>query len=88
MAARPDDQPRTPDALVDEIETTREELATTIDQLVDRAHPRNVAARQMARIKAKFVAEDGSPRIDNIAKVAGAVVGFVVVVVLIRRVAS
>ena len=88
MAARPDDQSQSPDALVGDIEKTREELATTIDMLVDRAHPKNIAARQLARLKATFVAEDGSPRVDNIAKAAGVVVGFVVVVVLIRRVAG
>ena len=86
MAARPNDRPRTPDALVHDIESTRDQLATTIDQLVDRAHPKHIAQRQLARLKAKFVAEDGSPRIDNIAKVAGGVVGLVAVIVIIRRV--
>ena len=85
MAARPNDPPRTPDALVDDIEKTRDQLATTIDLLVDRAHPKHIAARKLARLRAQFVAEDGSPRLDQIAKVAGAVVGFVAVVVLIRR---
>ena len=85
MAARPNDG-QTPDALVDDIEKTREQLASTIDELVDRASPRNIAERQLARLKAQFVAEDGSPRVDQIAKVAGAVVGLVAVVVIIRRV--
>ena len=88
MAARPNDRPPTPDALVHDIEQTRTELATTIDQLVDRAHPKHIAARRLAALRARFVTDDGSPRVDQIAKVAGAVVGFVAVVVLIRRVVS
>ena len=88
MAARPNDGPHTPDALVDDIERTREQLAVTIDALVDRASPKNIAARQMERLRAQFVAADGSPRLDQIGKVAGAVVGLVAVVVLIRRVAG
>jgi hypothetical protein len=88
VAARPNDGPQTPDALVDDIEKTREQLAVTIDALVDRASPKNIAARQLERLKAQFVAPDGSPRLDQIGKVAGAVVGLVVVVVIIRRVAG
>ncbi len=85
MAAGPKQAPQSPDALVDDIEHTRDQLAQTIDALVDRAHPKNVAQRQLARVKAQFVGPDGSPRLDQIAKAAGVVVGFVVVVVAIRR---
>ena len=88
MAARPNSGAQSPDALVDDIEHTRDQLADTIDALVDRASPKNIAARQLARVKAQFVAADGSPRLDQIGKVAGAVVGLVAVVVLIRRVAG
>jgi len=88
VAAQPNGGPQTPDALVDDIEQTREQLADTIDALVDRASPKNVAARQLARVKAEFVAADGSPRVDQIGKAAGAVLGFLVLVALIRRVAG
>ena len=88
MAARPSNGAQSPDALVDDIEKTRDQLADTIDALVDRASPKNIAARQLERLKAQFVAADGSPRLDQIGKVAGAVVGLVAVVVLIRRVAG
>jgi hypothetical protein len=88
VAARPNDGPHTPDALVDDIEKTRDQLAVTIDALVDRASPKNIAARQLERLRAQFVAPDGSPRLDQIGKVAGAVVGLVAVVVIIRRVAG
>ncbi len=86
MPARPHDGQQSPDALVDDIEHTREQLATTIDALIDRASPKNIAQRQLARLKAQFVADDGSPRLDQIGKVAGAVFGLVAVVVVIRRV--
>ena len=41
---------RDPDALVKEIERTRENLARTIDTLADRVSPANVTKRAMARV--------------------------------------
>jgi hypothetical protein len=70
-----------------EIEEAREHLATTIDQLLYRSHPKTIANRQLASIKAHFVDEaTGQPRTDNILKAAGGVVGVVAVFVLIRKV--
>ena len=63
------------DSLESEIEATRERLADTIDQLVYRASPKTIARREVASLKAVYVAPDGSPRTDNILKTAGAVVG-------------
>lgn len=77
---------QTPDELVGEIEVTREQLALTIDALIDRTSPKNVARRTVATVKASFFEPDGSPRMDMFAKVGGAVVGVVVVVVVLRRV--
>jgi len=42
---------RDPDALVTEIEYTRESLARTIDQLADRVSPANVANRALDRAR-------------------------------------
>jgi hypothetical protein len=42
---------RDPDALVTEIERTRESLARTVDQLADRVSPANVANRALARVR-------------------------------------
>lgn len=70
--------------LENEIEVTRERLAGTIDQLVHRASPKTIVGRQITTIRAYFVAEDGSPRTDNILKVAGGVVGVVAVVAALR----
>jgi hypothetical protein len=70
-----------------EIEATRERLADTIDQLVHRAHPKTIVSREVSSIKAYFVDPvTGSPRTDNILKVAGGVVGVVVLFAVVRRV--
>ena len=76
-------------ALEREMEATRERLATTIDQLVYRAHPKTIVRREVASIKAFFRDPvTGAPRTDNILKVAGGVVGVVGLFVLVRKVAS
>jgi hypothetical protein len=75
-------------SLESEIEQTRQHLAATIDQLVYRASPKTIANREIATLKAHFVDAQGNPRTDNILKVAGAVVGFVVFVVVARKVTS
>jgi len=70
-----------------EIEATRDRLAGTIDQLVYRANPKTIVGREVNSIKAYFVdARTGSPRTDNILKVAGGVVGVIALFALIRKV--
>jgi hypothetical protein len=69
-----------------EIEETRERLAQTIDALLERTSPRNVVRREVASFKAYFVDPQGTPRTENILKVAAGVAGFVGVVVVIRRI--
>ena len=72
-----------------EIEQTRQRLAETIDQLAYRANPKTIVGREVTTIKAHFVeTETGAPRTDNIIKVAAGVVGVIVVLALVRRVAS
>ena len=78
---------QTPTALAQEIEDTRERLATTIDQLIYRSSPKTIVGRQVAQVKAFFVdTSTGEPRTENILKAAGGVVGTVVLFVLIRKV--
>ena len=79
---------RSPASLEREMEETRERLAATIDELVERTSPRNVVQRRVADAKAVFVDANGDPRTDNILKVVGGVFGLVGVLVLIRRVTS
>ncbi len=74
-----------PDTLESEIEATRARLAATIDQLAYRASPKTIVKREINSIKAHFVDPHGNPRTDNILKVVGGVVGFAVVVVVVRK---
>jgi hypothetical protein len=75
-----------PDRIEQEMEQTRARLAATIDQLVDRTNPKNVVKREVNAVKRTFVDEHGNPRTENILKVVGGVAGFVVVLVVIRKV--
>ena len=76
-------------ALEREIEQTRQRLASTIDQLAHRAHPKTIVNRQVTTVRSTFVDLDtGAPRTDNILKAAGAVVGTIVLLVVVRKVAG
>jgi hypothetical protein len=77
---------RGPDSLERDIEAARERLAKTIDQLAYRASPKTIVRREIATVKAYFVDAQGDPRTDNILRVAGGVVGFIVFVVVVRKV--
>ena len=75
--------------LENEIEETRERLASTIDQLLHRVHPKTVVSREVTSVKGYFVdARTGAPRTDNILKVVGGVAGFVGLFVVIRKVVN
>jgi hypothetical protein len=84
--ADPKLEQRPPASIEDDMEATRQRLAGTIDQLVHRASPKTIARREVAGLRAHFVDAQGNPRTDNILKAAGAVVGFVVFIVVIRKV--
>ncbi len=75
-----------PASIENELEATRERLAETIDELLYRASPKTIVKREIATIRGYFVDAQGNPRTDNILKVAGGVAGFVVFVVVIRKV--
>ena len=76
-------------ALEQEIEATRERLATTIDQLLYRVHPKTVASREVSSIKGHYVdPATGQPRTDNILKTVGGVVGVIVLFAVIRKIAA
>ncbi len=71
-----------PDALVTEIERTREDLARTVDQLADRLSPANLTRRALGRARGQL--ERPEARIAGGA-VAAALVVLGVTVYLIRR---
>jgi len=71
-----------------EIEETRERLAATVDQLLYRSHPKTIVSREVAQVRGFYVdAESGQPRTDNILKTVGGVVGAVVLLMVIRKIA-
>jgi hypothetical protein len=72
-----------------DIEQTRARLAATIDQLVYRTSPKTIVRREIAAVKGYFVDPDGGgPRTQNIAKFAGAVLGTVALVVVVRKIVT
>jgi hypothetical protein len=71
-----------------EIEQTREHLGATIDQLLYRSSPKTIVRREIASVRSFFVDPSGSPRTDNIVKVAGGVAGFVALFVVVRKIVS
>ena len=73
------------DQLVDEIEQIRLRLAGTVDQLVDRAHPRSIAQRSLQSVKNRFVDEQGSPKFETIVPVVAGAAAVVTAIVLLRR---
>jgi hypothetical protein len=70
------------------MEATRDRLAETIDQLVYRASPKTIARREAESLKSYFVDAQGNARVGNNVKVAGSVVGVVVAMVALRKVAG
>lgn len=77
---------RTPDDISREIAETRNRLAGTIDQLVYRVQPKTIVGRQFESAKASFRLEDGSLDTAKVAKIAAGVVGFLAVIVAIRKI--
>ena len=73
------------DKLVDEIEQTRLRLANTVDQLVERAHPKSIARRSAHRFASRFVDDQGSPRFETIVPVVAGAAAVITAIVIIRR---
>jgi hypothetical protein len=77
-------EPRSQQQIQDDLESSRVRLASTIDQLTYRVHPKTIIKRKLDDIRAQFVDADGAPRKDKIVAVAGAAVGFVALCVFVR----
>jgi hypothetical protein len=74
-----------PDQLVDEIDEIRERLADTVDALIDRTNPRNIARRGLYDLRSRFVDETGSPKLGTIIPLVGGTVAVVVGIMVVRR---
>jgi hypothetical protein len=76
---------RTPEEIEAEIAATRARLASTVDELVDKAHPRNVAKRQVEQARSQVFDPEGHLRTEKIATVAGAIAAVIVLLMIVRR---
>ncbi|HZC41036.1 MAG TPA: DUF3618 domain-containing protein [Streptosporangiaceae bacterium] len=72
---------RDPDALVKEIERTREDLVRTIDALTDRVSPAHVTRRAAARVREQV----SRPEVRRAGGAAAAVIAVGVAIYLWRR---
>lgn len=70
--------PRDPELIQRDIERSRAALGHALDELVERAHPKNVAARMKESLRAKAETPAG--------KAAAAAVGAVVVLLVVKRI--
>jgi Protein of unknown function (DUF3618) len=76
---------RTPDEIEQELADTTQRLASRVDELVYRIHPRRLVRSGVAEVRAKFVREDGSPKPETLGAALGALVGIAVLVWRSRR---
>jgi hypothetical protein len=60
-----------PDTLVSDIETTRADLAHTIDEIADRVSPKKAAARTMERVRERVAQIDPAVGAAAVAVVVG-----------------
>lgn len=78
-------KPRSAEEIEADIERTRQQLAGTVDEIVERVKPANVARRTADSAKAQVLASDGSVRPDRVAIVVGVIVVVAVLVAWRRR---
>ena len=81
----PPPPPRTMDEIEADLEATRERLAGRLDDLQEYVSPRNVAQRQLDKVKGVFVDEYGGIKPDRVLVAVGAVVAVVGLGVVLRR---
>jgi hypothetical protein len=81
--------PSSPDAIEQAIEIKRAQLASTIDELSERAHPREIARRGIAGVTARAQGAvrtpDGRLRTERVGAVAAALVVLLVALIRVRR---
>jgi len=77
---------RSPQQIERDIEAARANLAVTLDEIVHRVKPANLAAGAKEKVRAQFIDGDtGAPRMERIAPIAGGAVALVVLIVLLKR---
>jgi ElaB/YqjD/DUF883 family membrane-anchored ribosome-binding protein len=71
--------PRSLADIESDMEATRARLSHTLDELKVATNPKNIADRQMRKVKDFYVDEYGAVRVDHVAVTVGVVVGMIVV---------
>jgi len=84
-SGKPSNPPRSVAEITAEMDETRQRLAGTINDLQQAVSPRNLAQRQLDRVKSYYVDEYGAVRPERVAKTVGIVVGSIVVIKVTRR---
>jgi anti-sigma factor RsiW len=76
---------RTPAQIEADIAATRARLASTVDELVDKAHPKNIVRRQVEQARAQVYDADGRLRTQKLVAVGGAALSVIGALLLVRR---
>lgn len=71
--------PRSVADIESDMEATRARLSATLDELKVAASPKNIADRQVRKVREFYVDEYGALRVDHVAVTVGVVVGLIVV---------
>ena len=77
--------PRSMDEIEAELDATRQRLAGRIDELEEYVQPKNVALRQLDKVRGVFVDEYGGIKPDRVLMAAGIVIAVVGIGALLRR---
>lgn len=71
--------PRSMADIESDMDATRARLAQTLDELKVATQPKNIVNRQVQKVKAFYVDDQGAVRVDHVAGTVGVVVGLIVV---------
>ncbi len=71
--------PRSMADIESDMDATRARLSATLDELKFAAQPKNIANRQIQKVKSFYTDEYGAVRVDRVAMTVGVVVGLLVV---------
>ena len=75
----PQPAPRSLADIEADMDATRARLSNTLDELKVATNPKNIADRQMRKVKDFYVDDYGAVRVDHVAVTVGVVVGLIVV---------
>jgi hypothetical protein len=74
------------DNLVSDIDGVLDHLAGTVDELVNRLHPKSLAASGVDSVKSRFVDETGAVRFETILPAVGAAAAVIALGVVFRKI--